>query len=174
VVVIAKIICNKYVLFFVALFLALYPFERAIAFPEPENAQLIANRLSVISKDNDTRINNLSNTYPTNQNPESMEAVCISTITGVMGETNKWISNLVKSIENRNINSNKQNILKSDKILKNQIEETSIVMNTSGLMLKTTNNICSGIEDFEKIQPIIKSMMDDLYEIKSVLLKKLK
>lgn len=172
--VMARIFATKYLQFFAAFFLALYPFERAIAFPEPEKAQLVADRLSVISRENDTRINTLSNIYPTNQNPESMEAVCISTIAGVMGETNKWISNLVKSIEDRNINTNQQNSSSSDKILKDQVNETSIVMNTSGLMLNTTNNICSGIDDFEKVQPIIKSMMDDLFEIKSDLLIKLK
>jgi hypothetical protein len=91
-----------------------------------------------------------------------------------MGETNKWISNLVKSIEDRKINTNQQNSSYSDKMLKDQVKETSIVMNTSGLMLNTTKNICSGIDDFEKVQPIIKSMMDDLFEIKSDLLIKLK
>ncbi|MCA3722131.1 hypothetical protein [Phenylobacterium sp.] len=170
----ARIFATEYLQFFAALFLALYPFERAIAFPEPEKAQLVADRLSVISRENDKRINTLSNIYPTNQNPESMEAVCISTITGVMGETNKWISNLIKSIEDRKINTNQQNSSYSDKMLKDQVKETSIVMNTSGLMLNTTRNICSGIDDFEKVQPIIKSMMDDLFEIKSDLLIKLK
>ena len=171
--VMARIFGNKYLQFFAAFFLMMYPFGVAFAFPEPEKAKLVADRLFIIAETNFDRMDTLSNIYPKNQDPQSMEAVCIYSINNGMNDAIGFILSTFGSIELRNLITEKAYTLQSNIIMNNQIKLAETSMNGAIKTISVAENICAGIDRFEKIRPIIKSMSDDLNEVNSVLLKKL-
>ena len=164
---------NRYLSLFVVVFLLLFPFERAIAFPEADKAELVADKIYAITEKNFDRIDQLAGIYPKTQDPQSMEAVCIFSINNGMSEAMGFILNTVSSIQLRNMITEKAYIPIADRIMKDQVKIADTSMTRAGQTLNMSENVCANIDGFDKIHPIVKSMMDDLYEIKSVLLKQL-